>query len=155
MFKAYKRIERVHALQYCEAQAFADDVNDELGAGRAQINVIDLTIRVARLSGDWEHVHPGQWLVLDRHGQIMPAVSPESFASLYMPIATEELWPELSERERLVAVHLTAGATRGEIAKTLGISEKTADTHRHQVLKKLKIRNAVELCVLAHRRGYL
>lgn len=60
---------------------------------------------------------------------------------------------ELSPREREVAGMLAVGATNHEIADKLDISIKTVDTHRGHVLKKLKLRNNVELALLAVRRG--
>jgi DNA-binding NarL/FixJ family response regulator len=59
----------------------------------------------------------------------------------------------LTARERLVALDLATGAKNSEIAQKLGISVKTIDTHRGHLLKKLGVRNNVELCLLAVRSG--
>jgi DNA-binding NarL/FixJ family response regulator len=60
---------------------------------------------------------------------------------------------ELTAREVEIAIALAHGDSCKEIATKLGISSKTADTHRHSVLKKLGCRNTVDLCRLAIRRG--
>ena len=64
-------------------------------------------------------------------------------------------FPELTEREREVALLLVDGMKNAEIAKTLEISVKTVDTHRAHTLQKLNVRNNVELCRLAIREGYV
>lgn len=64
------------------------------------------------------------------------------------------MFPELTAREREVAEHLLEGRSCTQIGIALGVSVKTIDTHRQHVLKKLEVRNAVELLRLAIRRGY-
>lgn len=64
-----------------------------------------------------------------------------------------ELLPELTPREREVAIALACGESRAEIMSKLGIGGKTYDTHRAHVMTKLGCNNAVELCLLAIRRG--
>ena len=61
----------------------------------------------------------------------------------------------LSFRETQVAKLLAIGAKMDEIAKQLDISQKTVDTHRDHVLKKLKLRNNVELARHALREGWV
>lgn len=64
-------------------------------------------------------------------------------------------FPQLSLRERDVALLLAVGRTNVEIAELLDISVKTFDTHRNHILKKTKCRNNVELARLAAREGYV
>lgn len=61
----------------------------------------------------------------------------------------------LSKRERQVAVLLALGDTCAEIAEQLGVTLKTAASHRRAVLDKLYLRNAVHLARLALRRGWV
>ncbi len=61
----------------------------------------------------------------------------------------------LTAREAEVARGLALGQKNAEIAKDLGISVKTIDTHRAHVLAKVKARNNVELCLEALRRGFI
>lgn len=60
-------------------------------------------------------------------------------------VPTDDLFALLSEREQQVAGALSLGLTNREIAKELGISIKTVDTHRGHVLKKLGLRGNVAL----------
>lgn len=64
-------------------------------------------------------------------------------------------FPTLTERERQVAIALSNGQTNREIAKQLEISIKTIDTHRGHVLKKLGVRNNVELAHAAIAKGWV
>lgn len=61
--------------------------------------------------------------------------------------------PELTGREKQVALALARGAKNSEIAHDLDISIKTVDTHRAHVLKKLGHRNNVELALAYVRAG--
>lgn len=67
--------------------------------------------------------------------------------------APASLWDRLTAREREVALMLARGDNNHEIAKALGISVKTVDTHRGHLLEKLECRNNVALARLAIREG--
>jgi len=51
----------------------------------------------------------------------------------------------LSEREREVFEHVAAGQMNKTIAMDLGISERTVEVHRSQVMKKLGVRTLAQL----------
>jgi DNA-binding NarL/FixJ family response regulator len=71
-------------------------------------------------------------------------------------VPSEEVpFPELTDRERAVALRLSIGDKNSEVAAALNISIKTVDTHRAHALKKLKCRNNVDLARLAIRLGYV
>jgi DNA-binding NarL/FixJ family response regulator len=59
----------------------------------------------------------------------------------------------LSSREREVLQLITEGKNTKEIAFTLDISPKTIETHRRQIMQKLKITNIAELTRYAIREG--
>lgn len=61
----------------------------------------------------------------------------------------------LSPREKQVLDRLAMGLTNREIAKELGISVKTIDTHRGHVLKKLGLRNNADITRVAVKYGYV
>lgn len=63
--------------------------------------------------------------------------------------------PGLTAREREVLVHVVAGRTYGEIAKSLVISEKTVSTHISSMLRKTGTSNRLDLARLASRRRIL
>ena len=52
---------------------------------------------------------------------------------------------QLSEREIEVINLIRDGLSSKEIADKLGISIKTVEVHRHNILKKLKVKNTASL----------
>jgi two-component system response regulator NreC len=66
-----------------------------------------------------------------------------------------DLYETLTTREREV-LHLSAeGCTNGEIGTRLGISPRTAETHRANLLRKLGLHSQTELVRYALQRGIL
>jgi DNA-binding NarL/FixJ family response regulator len=59
----------------------------------------------------------------------------------------------LSVREREVLQLLAEGATSKEIAAKLGVAVSTIETHRRQIMDKLKLRSIAELTKYAIREG--
>jgi DNA-binding NarL/FixJ family response regulator len=59
--------------------------------------------------------------------------------------------PRLSGREREVVQLVSEGKTSKEIATMLGVTLKTAETHRSNVMLKLKLHSTVELVMYAIR----
>ena len=57
--------------------------------------------------------------------------------------------PRLSLREREVVQLVGEGKTSKEVATTLGMSLKTAETHRSNILMKLNLHSTVELVLYA------
>ncbi len=64
-------------------------------------------------------------------------------------------FPSLTVREREVAMLLASGERNQDIAKKLGVSVKTVDTHRANLLEKLKCEGNVALCRFAIRNGWI
>jgi DNA-binding NarL/FixJ family response regulator len=62
--------------------------------------------------------------------------------------------PELTEREVEVLEHIAAGMSNQEIADKLGISIKTVEKHRQQVMNKLNIHETAGLTRYAISNGY-
>ena len=60
---------------------------------------------------------------------------------------------KLTPREREVLAELARGAPSKVMARRLGISVKTVELHRSQVLRKLGVANAIEAALLAMRAG--
>lgn len=66
--------------------------------------------------------------------------------------ATSEPSPDiLTQRELLVLRLIAAGQPIGAIAQELHLSPKTVSTHKMRLMKKLRIRNNVELVLFAYR----
>ena len=61
----------------------------------------------------------------------------------------------LSSRERQVLQLVAEGKTTKEIASVLGISVKTADSHRARIMRKLDIHDTAGLVRFAIRRGLI
>jgi two-component system response regulator NreC len=61
----------------------------------------------------------------------------------------------LSDREREVLRLLALGHTNQEIAKTLFISVRTAETHRAHIMQKLRLATRAELVRYAMQQGLL
>jgi DNA-binding NarL/FixJ family response regulator len=51
----------------------------------------------------------------------------------------------LTEREMQIINHIKEGMSSKEIAQNLNISLKTVEVHRHNILKKLKLKNSASL----------
>jgi two-component system invasion response regulator UvrY len=62
---------------------------------------------------------------------------------------SRQLWERLTPRQREVAEAIALGHDRTTIASKLGVSGKTVDTFRMQVMRRLNTKNNVELARLA------
>lgn len=65
----------------------------------------------------------------------------------------EEVLEDLSPREREVADLVGTGATNKEIARELGITERTVKAHLSAVFTKLKVRDRLQLALLMKVRA--
>ncbi len=74
---------------------------------------------------------------------IMPAVAAAS------PVATS--LSVLTEREHAVAKAVTSGASNKEIARLLGITERTVKAHVSAIFEKLGLRDRLQLALLVNR----
>ena len=62
---------------------------------------------------------------------------------------------QLSGRERQVLGLLGEGLTSKEVGQRLGLSVKTVENHRANILEKLQVANTAAAIGLAHRQGLL
>lgn len=62
---------------------------------------------------------------------------------------------DLSERELQVMLMITVGVKVPDIAEKLCLSAKTVNSYRYRIFEKLKIKNDVELTLLAIRHGLI
>lgn len=67
--------------------------------------------------------------------------------------AVERRLTRLTEREREIMNMITAGKPNKVVALELGISERTVELHRSRILKKMEVKNAVELTQLISAFG--
>ena len=76
----------------------------------------------------------------------------QKFARMPRPAPPKEL-DDLSEREREVFRLMARGLSNAEIGQELYISETTVKTHVTHILQKLRLRDRVQLIVLAYQTG--
>ncbi len=68
---------------------------------------------------------------------------------------TSKLLDGLTEREHEVLTELAEGASNDEIAAKLGISSKTVNRHRENLMRKLNLHSRAELVKYAIRKGII
>ena len=69
--------------------------------------------------------------------------------------ASESPFDRLTPRELTVVRYLGEGLTAKECAEQMGLSYSTIDNHKTRIMKKLGVRNVVQLVLLASREGLL
>ena len=71
-------------------------------------------------------------------------------------VGKSELPPDpLTDRERQVLQLVAEGKTTKEVAEVLGLSVKTANSHRTRIMQKLEIHETASLVRYAIRRGFI
>ncbi len=70
-------------------------------------------------------------------------------------IGTPHPRPQLTDRERQVIKLVASGFSTKLVAAELGISIKTADTHRTKIMNKLEIHETASLVRFAIRQGFI
>ena len=65
--------------------------------------------------------------------------------------ALQSMWARLTDRERRIFACLAAGRNSKAIAAMLSISTRTVEGHRTHLMRKLGVRNALQLANLARR----
>ena len=94
--------------------------------------------------------------VLDGGVYLSPAIAsnmPERRPGARRRAGINEPNPILTGREREVLQHVADGETSARIAAKLGVSIKTVETHRKQIMDKLGIRSIAGLTKYALRQG--
>ncbi len=106
--------------------------------------VLQQVASVVEQGGLWIGESLMQKLVLATAGVSSPLSPP-----LPQAVAWET---RLTEREREVAKVVAAGASNKEIARELGITERTVKAHLTAILDKLGIRDRLQLALIVHKR---
>jgi len=114
--------------------------NYDLGASRA-VEVLDVVrlhhLTVARRRGDWQFMETPELKQANARIQRLN----DALAIMSAPFPGQEL---LTERERGVLAQMVTGASSKEIARELGVSPRTVDFHRANILQKLGARNTAD-----------
>ena len=90
-------------------------------------------------------VHSGQ-------RYISPAIA-QQLAFKHVTDKDESPFSTLSERELQVMMMITQGCKPQEISEKLNLSPKTVNSYRYRIFEKLRVKNDVELTLLAIRHG--
>ncbi len=87
--------------------------------------------------------------VLDRLGKMVSGPSRESSSALERRISMKSFpgREALTRRERDVLQLVATGASNKEIGETLGISYRTVEEHRSNIMHKLGVKNIAELLI--------
>jgi two-component system invasion response regulator UvrY len=84
------------------------------------------------------------------------AVSPEVAVHLALHTphgAPNDLHRKLTNKEIEVLIEIAQGFSVKQIAQRLGLTEKTIQTHRNSIRKKLHVTTDVQLCLIAIKAG--
>jgi DNA-binding NarL/FixJ family response regulator len=91
--------------------------------------------------------------VADGLTYVSPAIAAMVVVDWMAPQATAPADKPLSAREREVLQLLAEGNSSKDIAKRLGVAVPTIETHRRQIMGKLKLHSIAELTKFAIREG--
>jgi DNA-binding NarL/FixJ family response regulator len=87
---------------------------------------------------------------------LSPAISRQVVAGYVRNDASKPMSDEgLTARQLEVLRMIASGQSTKEIARALGISAKTVEAHRAQIMEKLGVRNVANLVMEAVRRGLI
>lgn len=105
-------------------------------------DILDVTrshqVSVARRKGAWELVATSDLKLAKREIHRLQG----AFDILSKPFPGLEL---LTPRERLTLAHIVRGSTSKEVARALGLSPRTVEFHRANIMRKLSAKNAIDL----------
>lgn len=93
--------------------------------------------------------------ILGGHRYLSPRISGQLIEALNSPAPVAVAEEALTNRQREVLYWLAKGKSNKEIAFTLGLSVKTVDTHRAQLMERLGIRDLAGLVIYAVRQGVI
>ena len=109
---------------------------------RAAPDVLVTAIRTVNLGAVFIFPSMATRLVQDYFGRELEENSPANAA-------------DLTPREKEVLVLISDGLTNSDIGDRLGISIKTVDRHRENIMKKLELHNRIDLVKYAIREGLI
>lgn len=87
------------------------------------------------------------------NGNIFVKASAQSQVDSPDALDQKELLETLSDREKQIVVFVASGMTNKEIARNLGLSIKTVESHRSNISKKLRIFDIAGVTLFAVRTG--
>lgn len=98
----------------------------------------------------------GLWIGESLMRRLVSATSRLQAAAGIVVLSESETWSkDLTGREKEVASTLASGASNKEIARALGITERTVKAHVGAVLEKLQVRDRLQLSLIVNGRAAL
>lgn len=96
----------------------------------------------------------GLWIGESLMQRLVSATSRVQAGNDLAVFSSDERWSSgLTDREKEVASTLANGASNKEIARLLGITERTVKAHVGAVLEKLQVRDRLQLSLVVNRRA--
>lgn len=92
----------------------------------------------------------GLWIGESLMQRLVSATSRVQVAAHAAPPASQAWAKTLTDREKQVAVTLAGGASNKEIARALGITERTVKAHVGAILEKLHVRDRLQLSLVVN-----
>lgn len=92
-----------------------------------------------------------------RRGEALlsPSITRMLLSDISAAGSNTEMLSELTQRELEVLVEVGRGLSNAEIAETLSMSPLTAKTHVSRLLRKLQLRDRVQLAIAAYEAGLI
>ena len=91
--------------------------------------------------------------VFEKGGYLQPSITTAVVSAIAESPDSRDEQTILTDREIQVVRLIAEGLINREIAERLGISVKTVDTHRGNIMEKLNVHNTAELIKYAIRKG--
>ncbi len=104
-------------------------------------------------SGHARHLHDAIWRVVEGSVYVFPALEPDRLFGSKRENSAGDPLESLSSREHQVFRLLVDGSRAKEIAARLGLSAKTVDTYRSNLMRKLDIHDLAGLVKFAIQRN--
>ncbi len=111
------------------------------------------TATVAEIKESIKRVHNGEQFICASVYQSSKSPTKKAFK---LPVEIDEdfvRFSELTEREMDVVILLSRGYTNKEMATKLNLSKYTIETHRKNLMKKLKLKTSGQLIYFAAQQG--
>jgi len=90
---------------------------------------------------------------LSNHQTYFSGMAPEALLQQLMNGKPEQSACSLTPRERAVAQQIAEGRINKQVAHALGVSTKTVESHRANIMRKLKLRTTADLVRYAIRKN--
>lgn len=95
-------------------------------------------------------------IVINNGGKFLSAEVRDTLLDRILDIKSPETGSKrLSKREAEIARHIKEGKRTKQIASDLGISVRTVEVHRYNIIRKLKAENSISLVSYLHQNPYV